>query len=432
AKVTDLVTGANLATVTGRTGPLSTVAFSPAGDLVATGGRDGVVRLWRPDGGAEVAALLGHQAPVNQVVFSPSTDTVLSASDDSTARVWSTAGSSASFPQDSATALEGGYVQAFSSDGRFAVVTETAAHIDDPNLVTTLDVMTGEARGQFPLGDDFAVPAVSADGQLTMTTSFDATSIRRTSDGSVVAEVPVTRAYDAAFDGSGQRVLVVGESGQAGIYDAATGALVAELQGNDPSREVLGAAFSKDGAALTASVDGTARIWDADTGKQVLRVDAFGPPHRQYEQHATVALSPDGRVLATAAGYEADAQLWDARTGDHLATLEGAKSDVADLAFSDDGRFIVTAPASGGVRLWDGRSGRLLAAVTDAEDSASAATFTDGGQGIALVGSFGGKESLIVLQCTVCGDLASLVELARTRVTRELTDTEKATYLGGG
>jgi WD40 repeat protein len=433
AMVTDLEAGSTLATFTGHTGPVATVAFSPTGDLVATGGQDGVVRLWRPEGGAEVAALVGHQAPVNQVAFSPSGDTVLSASDDSTARIWSTAGPLASFPQASATAVPGAYEETFSTGGRYAAVTVEPADFNDPFPVETIDVATGEVRSQFPLGDDSAVPALSADGELTVTTNFDKTSIRRTSDGSVVAEVPITRAYDAAFDDSGHRLLVVGESGQAGVYDAGSGKIVTELEGHDPSYEVVGAAFSPDASrVLTASVDGTARIWDATSGKQLLQVDAFGPPHKQYEQHATLALSPDGKVLATSAGYEDDAQLWDARTGERLATLEGVKSGgLADLAFSDDGRFIVTAPLSGSVRLWDGHSGRLLASVTDSGDSAGAAIFTDGAQGIALVGSFGGQESMAVLDCAVCGDLDSLVDLAKTRVTRELTASEKATYLSG-
>ena len=67
-------------------------------------------------------------------------------------------------------------------------------------------------RGEFALPEeDIPVAAVSQDGELAVTTTYDAmTRIRRTSDGSLVAEVPVPLAYDAAFDESGDRVLVVG------------------------------------------------------------------------------------------------------------------------------------------------------------------------------------------------------------------------------
>ncbi|HET6937914.1 MAG TPA: WD40 repeat domain-containing protein, partial [Nocardioides sp.] len=431
AKATDIQSGKTLATFTGHTGPVSSVAFNPAGNLVATGGKDGVVRLWRADGGAEVAGLVGHQAPINQVSFAPDGDSLLSASDDSTARVWSTAGSAEAFPEDTTTAVPSAEREAFSPGGGYAAV---SWHPDgaDGAEVAVFVVATGGLLGQFAPGDEQLVPAVSADGDLTVTSSFEGATIRRTSDGTAVAQVPVTSVYAAAFDASEDRVLVVGETGQAGIYRTADGTLLTALVGHDTTREVVGAAFSADGSrAATASVDGTVRVWDTGSGEQLLQLDAFGPPHHMYEQHAVVAFSPDGKLLATGAEYEVDAQLWDARTGARLTTLEGSKSDLVDLAFSADGRFIVTAPRSGSVRLWDGHSGRPLADVTDAGVEAAAATFTDSG-GIALVEGGDNGDSLAVLRCTVCGDLDSLVKLAKTRVTRGLTATEKATYLNGG
>jgi WD40 repeat protein len=247
----------------------------------------------------------------------------------------------------------------------------------------------------------------------------------------VVADLPVTNAFGAAFDDAEHRVLVAGEAGQAGIYDTGTGELVTPLEGHDPDWEVFGAAFSQDGSKVaTASADNTVRVWDAGTGKQLLEVTAFGAHPHMYEQHADVAFSPDGRLLATGAGFESDANLWDARTGDHVATLEGSKSDLTDLAFSEDGRFVVTSYFSSSVRLWDGHSGRLLATVTDQGVPASAASFVDNRQ-IALVEIPVSGSSVTVLDCTVCGDLDSLVALAKTRVTRQLTDNERATYLSG-
>ena len=114
-------------------------------------------------------------------------------------------------------------------------------------------------------------------------------------------------------------------------------------------------------------------------------------------------------------------------------TLEGAKGGgVTDLAFSDDGRFLVTAHLFGSVRLWDGHSGRPLASVADLRELGRRSRVHRWRATDRARRRRGRCHSWWPSStATVCGDLDSLVELAETRVTRELTATEKATYLSG-
>jgi WD40 repeat protein len=105
-------------------------------------------------------------------------------------------------------------------------------------------------------------------------------------------------------------------------------------------------AFSADGKRL-AAVGGraTMKVWDATTGKELRTLT-------EPEQGVTgLALSPDGRLLAGAAGKAV--MLWDAETGEARATLPGHAAAVTALGFSADGKRLVSGSEDGAVKLWD-------------------------------------------------------------------------------
>jgi WD40 repeat protein len=72
----------------GHTGATVTFAFAPDGRLLATGGKDGDVRLWRVADGASVAVYRGHRGEVGALAFTPEGDTLFSGGDDRSVRLW--------------------------------------------------------------------------------------------------------------------------------------------------------------------------------------------------------------------------------------------------------------------------------------------------------------------------------------------------------
>ncbi len=143
------------------------------------------------------------------------------------------------------------------------------------------------------------------------------------------------------------------------VWEAETGYELATFEGH--TGEVRALAFTKDDRALvTASVDGTVRLWDVS---RLPRRPARLPV--QPVEVWSAAYSPDGRLLATA-GDNGLLKLWDATTGKELATLRedgpaGALTPLLPRAvFSPDGKTLAAGDYDGYVRLWDVSAHRLL------------------------------------------------------------------------
>jgi WD40 repeat protein len=82
-----------LGTLTGHTGTVESVAFSPNGHTLATASTDRTARLWdvrAPHHPTPLGTLTGHTGTVESVAFSPNGHTVATASTDDTARLWET------------------------------------------------------------------------------------------------------------------------------------------------------------------------------------------------------------------------------------------------------------------------------------------------------------------------------------------------------
>jgi WD40 repeat protein/tetratricopeptide (TPR) repeat protein/tRNA A-37 threonylcarbamoyl transferase component Bud32 len=243
-------------TLRGPLGWILGLAIQPGGKIIATAGTDYWVKLWDVSAGRELRTLRGHEGRVYSVAFNPSGRKLVTGSADRTARIWDVA------------------------SGRPLVV------LRHPGEVTAV-----------------------------------------------------------AFSPDGQQIATASRDGTARLWEAASGRPVRRLRGH--SGEVLDVTYSPDGRRLaTGGDDGSVHLWDAATG------DALATLRGHTAAVGALVFSPDGSRLVSG-GNGTEIILWDARAGKALETLRGRGGSVLGLALNQDGSLLASASADGTVRVWD-------------------------------------------------------------------------------
>jgi WD40 repeat protein/outer membrane protein OmpA-like peptidoglycan-associated protein len=174
-----------------------------------------------------------------------------------------------------------------------------------------------------------------------------------------------------AWSPDGKRILTATQDGMGKIWDAYMPVRRNDSTFEDPDEEIkpdtrprkllighkqsiTSLQWNTSGTlVLTASKDGSVRLWSAETGETVKAINA----HKATVY--TAYLSPDEkRVLSASA--DKTARVWNAQTGDSIVTLTGHAGEVLSALWSPDGGRIVTLSADSTVCLWDAESGKLL------------------------------------------------------------------------
>ena len=135
------------------------------------------------------------------------------------------------------------------------------------------------------------------------------------------------------------------------MWDVATGAaLVTFAKWRALRARAL--AFSPDGALLAAGTLSHIHLWKVDTANELFLPISIGNRRDSAELLKLLVFSPDGKVLVS--GFDTGTiQLWDVKTGEKIAALDGRTKGVNTLAFSPDGTMLVSAATDGTILLWD-------------------------------------------------------------------------------
>jgi len=282
-----------------------TVAFSPDGKLLASGGDNNTVKIWDVTGGNEYDDFNGHHKEVMSVAFSPDGKFLASACLDGFVRIWDV-----SSRNRHKTFTHGGWVKAvaFSPDAK----TLASGGGDREGSVMLWDVKASQNRHitTFP-GHTGIVESVvfSPDGQFLASTSRDKTA--------------------KLWDVTGQQMLKAFTR---------------------HSKVVHSAAFSSDGDILaTSGRDYTIKLWKISSGEVVANINVFS---NRYVYAVALTFSPDGKHLASACSDNI-VRVWNIDNFSHTYVLRGHTDAATSIAFSPDGRTLASGSQDRSVLLWD-------------------------------------------------------------------------------
>ncbi len=327
--------------------------FSPDGFRVVTTSGDRTARVWDALTGQPLTEPFRHDAEVRSAAFSPDGQRLATVSDDMTARVWDIGPSQIRGPVLRYPMGEGQVVTSaqFSRDGRSIVSLDVAGKC----------ALAWDAQTTLPLlppllhQDTVRGAVFHPSREQLVTASLDGHVRFWDWRTGALAQPPIEvggPAWRVHLSGDGTRFVVATRNSFARVWNVNTGLPVTPpLRHDDPL--VNSAEFSPDGrCVLTSSSDKTARVWDAQSGQQLVLL-------RHEGEVVRAVFSPDAEWIATAS-YDGTAGVWNARTGQRRFPPLRHKDRVVVACFSPDGARLLTTSVDGTARLWNARSGQPL------------------------------------------------------------------------
>ncbi len=209
----------------------------------------------------------------------------------------------------------------------------------------------------------------SPDGSILAAGGYQQVRLIDPSTGKVIRTLDGHADYvrSIAFSPDGKRLVAGGglpqQWGEIKVWDVATGGLLETMRGHKDC--IYSVAVSPDGKLVASgSYDKAIKIWDAQTGQDLKtwldHIDAV----------FAVAFSPDGKLLASGS-QDRTVKIWDVASGERLYTLSDALDGITGIAFSPSGEILAAAGYDKSIHLWKigAKEGSLVQSLIADEDS---------------------------------------------------------------
>ncbi len=269
------------------------------------------------------------------------------------------------------------------------------------------DVATGKMQIEIPYGGLYVhAVAFSPDGQWIATGGNDKTGYVRLWNAKTGALVRTFKGHSddvlsVVFSKNGDRLLTSSYDKTARLWNVETGDEIRRYLGHN--WWVWSAAFSPDETRIvTTSQDGTAIVWNTATGEQ-------GPPFSGHVGPVyAAAFSPDGQSVVSG-GYDNRLLIWkpaDVKPFDYVSvasggvspppafrSLEGHTAPIRTVAFSPNGKMVLSAGHDNSIKLWDISNGHLIKSLRGHAGWVRSAAFSPDGHWV-LSGSHDSQAKL--------------------------------------
>lgn len=322
------------------------VDFSPDGRVVVTGQDNGRISFWNAKTGQRQEVIYSNQ-PISLTQFSANAGSLLTLSPGNMATLWSP---KTGKPVLTAK-LEGGVRNiALSGNGNLMAVGSGHGNVE------LWQIPSDGPLADFDFGDEPAVSLAFDPDDRWLLIALEQGHLRLVSLNSLttVAEFEHPgRIGIASFSSDGQHLVTTSSNGTARLWQVETGQLIAELK-HEVWREVQYAEFNDTGSSVvTCGDDDTVRLWRSDDGHPL---QVFH--HDDDASHCT--FSSDGSKIASSS-WDGSVRLWSLAQPESSPVELIHDSPVEYVTFSPDGKAVLSASQEGAAVLWSLSAGKRLA-----------------------------------------------------------------------